>query len=75
MLLWGFNTVLGVSPGETLKIVDYGDIEIIPVEISKTMGNITQEISHLLQNGVTVIALGGDHSVSLPLLRARGERI
>ena len=74
LLLWGFNAVLGVSPAETLKIVDYGDIEIIPVEISKTMGNITQEISHLLQNGVTVIALGGDHSVSLPLLRAHAAQ-
>ena len=74
LLLWGFNVALGISPAETLNIVDYGDIEIIPVEISKTMGNITQEISHLLQNGVTVIALGGDHSVSLPLLRAHAAQ-
>jgi len=74
LLLWGFNTVLGISPAETLKIVDYGDIEIIPVEISKTMDNITQETNAILQQNVTVIALGGDHSISLPLLRAQAAQ-
>ncbi len=70
LLLWGFNNVLGVSPTEVLTIVDYGDIEVVPVEILKTMGNITQEISDILQKSTTVISLGGDHSISLPLLRA-----
>jgi agmatinase len=70
LLLWGFNNVLGVSPTDVLTIVDYGDIEVVPVEILKTMGNITQEISDILQKSTTVISLGGDHSISLPLLRA-----
>jgi agmatinase len=70
LLLWGFNNVLGVSPTDLLTIVDYGDIEVVPVEILKTMGNITQEISDILQKSTTVISLGGDHSISLPLLRA-----
>ncbi len=74
LLLWGFNAVLGVAPAETLKIVDYGDIEIIPVEITKTMGNITRETSAMLQQNATVIALGGDHSISLPLLRAHAAQ-
>lgn len=70
LLLWGYNAVLEIAPAETLQIVDYGDVEIIPVEIVKTMENITRETSSLLEKNVTVIALGGDHSVSLPLLRA-----
>ena len=74
LLLWGFNTVLGVSPKESLAIVDYGDVEIVPVEISKTMDNIARETGAILEKNVTVVALGGDHSISLPLLRAHAAR-
>ena len=70
LLLWGYNNVIGVAPAEILKIVDYGDIEINPVEIIKTMQNIVGESGKILKQGVAMIALGGDHSISLPLLRA-----
>lgn len=74
LLLWGYNVVLGVAPAETLKIVDYGDIEINPVDILKTMQSIAGESSQILQQCRTMIALGGDHSISLPLLRAHHAR-
>ena len=70
LLLWGYNNALGVAPAETLKIIDYGDIEIYPVNILKTMDSIVGESRKILQQDLTLIALGGDHSISLPLLRA-----
>jgi agmatinase len=74
LLLWGFNAVLGVAPGDTLEIVDYGDVEVIPVDISATMGAITTEVGAILEQGVTVVSLGGDHSITLPLLRAHAAK-
>jgi agmatinase/guanidinopropionase len=74
LILWGFNAVLGVAPVDALEIVDYGDVEVIPVDISATMRAITTEVSAILQQGVTVVSLGGDHSISLPLLRAHAAR-
>jgi len=70
LILWGFNAVLGVAPADALEIVDYGDVEVIPVDISATMQAITAEVSAILQQDVTVVSLGGDHSITLPLLRA-----
>jgi agmatinase len=70
LLLWGYNQVLGVAPTEELSIVDYGDVSTIAVDINATMENITSEVKDILMKNVSVVALGGDHSISLPLLRA-----
>jgi agmatinase/guanidinopropionase len=74
LLLWGFNAVLGIAPLDALEIVDYGDVEVIPVDISATMGAITTEVDTILGQGVTVVSLGGDHSITLPLLRAHADK-
>jgi agmatinase/guanidinopropionase len=73
-LLWGYNNPLAVKPLEVLKVVDYGDVDVIPPSIEGTLAHITQEVGALLKAGVTVLALGGDHSISLPLLRAHAEK-
>lgn len=74
LLLWGYNQVLGVAPTEELSIVDYGDVSTIAVDINATMENITSEVKDILSKNVSVIALGGDHSISLPLLRAHAAK-
>lgn len=74
LLLWGYNQVLKVAPAEQLRIVDYGDIDVVPVDIRATMLAITTEVEAILSNDVTVVALGGDHSITLPLLRAHATK-
>jgi len=74
LLLWGYNNPLAVAPFEALNIVDFGDVEIVPVNIGKTFANIEKSIDAILDAGVTVAALGGDHSIALPLLRAHRRR-
>ena len=71
--IWGHNRVLDVFPTDDIRVVDYGDVSIIPVDIAATMENITAEVGGILQAGASVIALGGDHSISLPLLRAHAN--
>ena len=73
-MLWGYNQTHKVAPAEELSIVDYGDIDIVPVDIKASMQAITGEIKAILEAGPTVVALGGDHSVSLPLLRAHARK-
>jgi agmatinase/guanidinopropionase len=72
--LWGYNQVLKVAPTEALKIIDYGDVSVISVDIRATMDRITADIKSILDQDVTVVALGGDHSISLPLLRAHASK-
>ena len=74
LLLWGYNEAMGVAPASVLKIVDYGDADIIPVDIQATMKSIQSDVGMLLEAGVSVAALGGDHSISLPLMRAHAAR-
>ncbi len=74
LMLWGFNRVMNVAPTEILKIVDFGDLPVVPVDIRATMKVITEEVTTILEQDVQVISLGGDHSTSLPLLRAHAKK-
>jgi len=74
LLIWGYNQVLSVFPTEELKIIDYGDIGVIPVDIKATMENITRDVKDILNQETKIVALGGDHSISLPLLRAHASQ-
>jgi agmatinase len=59
---------------DVLSIVDHGDLPITPGYLPESHGQIREGATTVLQAGVTPLFLGGDHSVSLPLLRAVAER-
>lgn len=74
LLLWGYNNALKVAPLKVLRTIDYGDVNIVPVDILATHLAIELEVGEILAAGVSAIALGGDHSISLPLLRAHAAK-
>src|SRR5262249_32320427 len=72
--LWGSNQVLRVAPTTALRVIDYGDIGVVPVDIQTTFDRITTAVKTIHAAGARVITLGGDHSIALPLLRAHNAR-
>ena len=74
LLIWGHNSTLNVSPLKKLKVVDYGDVSVIPTSIEHTMSAITTTASEIINQGTTLITMGGDHSIALPLLRAQAKK-
>ncbi len=74
LLLWGYNNALSVAPFKQLKVVDYGDVEVVPVDVLATQTAIDSEVRQIIHEGVKVITLGGDHSIALPLLRAHASQ-
>jgi len=52
------------------KIVDCGDIPTIPTLFIETLDVITQFIQEIRQRGAVPVVLGGDHSISFPVVRA-----
>jgi agmatinase len=74
LMLWGYNNPLQVRPLQALRVVDYGDVDVIPPSIVATMDNIQAQAAAVLRGGAMLLALGGDHSISLPLLRAHAGR-
>jgi len=73
-LIRPYHPVLKVAPFERLRVADYGDIDVVPTSIERTYALIETEIGHLLGHGVRPIAVGGDHSISLPILRAMARQ-
>lgn len=69
-----WHPVLQVAPFERLRVADYGDIDISPVSIERTYEIIEKEIAEVLAAGAIPVAVGGDHSISLPLLRVVARR-
>jgi guanidinobutyrase len=55
---------------EQIRIADYGDVRTTPFEIEKTFGWITEEFDRIHAAGCKTIAVGGDHGVTYPILRA-----
>jgi agmatinase/guanidinopropionase len=72
--LWGYNRVLNVGPLDLLRVVDYGDLAVDPTNINQTAESITAEAAQILATNTRLISLGGDHSVTYPLLKAHAEQ-
>lgn len=69
-----FNHVLKVNPFTTRRVADYGDIDVAPVSIERTYEKIEAAVEEILAHRVLPISVGGDHSITLPILRAVAKR-
>ena len=52
------------------RIVDLGDADVIPTNVTGTFDNITALVARAVSRGGTPIVLGGDHAISYPVVRA-----
>lgn len=73
-LLRHHNEVLDVSIFEHCSIVDYGDLPVNPGYIEDSYKMIEDGLLPIIESGVIPILLGGDHSVTLPELRAIAKK-
>lgn len=73
LLLRPYNEPLEVAPFEVAQAVDAGDAAASPIDIAAAHAAIQEAAAPLHKGGCSVLGLGGDHSVSLPLLRAAAE--
>ena len=55
---------------EHLSGGDYGDTPVYPAELEKSIAAIEEFVRPIVAAGTVPLAIGGDHTVSLPLLRA-----
>ena len=69
-----WNPVLKVNPFANRRTADFGDLPVNPLSIEDTFRRIERGIQPLLQGEVRCVCVGGDHSISLPLLRAVGRK-
>lgn len=69
-LIRPYSYFLKVSPFADLTVVDAGDVDAPPVGIEQAYAAIEAGVRNVLDAGAIPIIAGGDHSISLPILRA-----
>ncbi len=57
------------------RIVDVGDSDILMTNVEKTFENITSDVEAILERGAMPVIIGGDHSITYPIVRAFREPI
>jgi agmatinase len=60
------HLALGVDPLTALRVVDVGDVQMLPGEIDKSLGRLEQAVTAVARAGCIPVVLGGDHSVTFP---------
>ena len=70
MFIRPFHHVTKTSPYTTHRVADYGDCPMNPIDISNSLAMITGFYESFHAAGVKPLTVGGDHLVSLPILRA-----
>ena len=65
---WGFD------PLSDFTLVDYGDMTSDYTKIAKFPAALTAHIHTILSAGASSLVLCGDHSISLPVLRAHAAK-
>jgi agmatinase len=73
-LIRPWNPVLQVAPFEALRVADYGDVDVVPISIEGTFAAIEREVDTLAGASVVPLSVGGDHSITLPILRSLARR-
>ncbi len=65
---WGFD------PFEKLAMIDYGDCNLDPGHPMEIIEAIYRQAKEIIDHAPFLISMGGDHSVTYPLIKAHAEK-
>ena len=69
-LIRPYNMATRAAPFDSLQVADIGDIAVNTFNLEKSIVIIEQAYDEILAVDCKPITLGGDHTISLPILRA-----
>jgi len=69
-LLRPFNLGTGAAPFESLQVADVGDVAVNSFNLVDSVARIREAYKTLLGHDVIPIGIGGDHTVTYPVLQA-----
>jgi len=73
-MLRPYNMATRAAPFDHLQCADMGDVPINTFDLKDTVRRITAFYDTVLQNDVIPMTLGGDHTLTLPILRAIAKK-
>ena len=69
-MLRPYNMGTGAAPFDRMQVADIGDIPINTFNLRASCDIITAEMNRILAHPVVPLVLGGDHTLSYPVLRS-----
>ena len=69
-MLRPYNMATGAAPFDSLNAGDIGDLAINTFSLKESLRIIEESYQAILSGSVIPVAMGGDHSITLPILRA-----
>lgn len=73
-LIKPFNAFHKINIFEYISGVDYGDLHVLPGYIMDTYESVAKEMEVFTENNVIPVVIGGDHSITVPELRALAKK-
>jgi agmatinase len=69
-----YNPEVGINPFDHLAIGDTGDVDVNPISIEMTYGRVESRVSELIEKECLPLIIGGDHSISYPVMKTLAKR-
>jgi guanidinobutyrase len=73
-MLRPFNVSTGAAPFESIQVADIGDIAINTFNLEKSIDIIEAAYDEILSHDCKPLTLGGDHTITYPILRALAKK-
>jgi guanidinobutyrase len=73
-LIRPYNMATRAAPFDSLMVADIGDVAIDTFNLPKCMDIITNAYRSIIATGCRPLTLGGDHTLTYPVLRAVAEK-
>jgi len=74
VLVRPYGMATGAAPFDSFQVADVGDVALNAYNLLKSIDLIEAHYRSLLSHDVTPISMGGDHTITLPILRALTAR-
>lgn len=65
-----YNMATGAAPFDSLNVADIGDVAINTFNLLDAVRIIEEAYDEIVELGIKPLTLGGDHTITLPILRA-----
>ena len=64
----------GADPFQSLQVADIGDVPVVPYNLVRSVDIIRDYYRKIFKANCTPLTVGGDHTLTLPILRAAKEK-
>lgn len=70
VLVRPYGMATGAAPFDSFQVADTGDVALNTFNLAKSIAIIEEHYDRVLEHNAIPVSLGGDHTITLPILRA-----